>query len=86
MKLKTLTLVDTSDFMYWAMDKYGMNNNDWHKKIWDGKKGLCSYLDNGPYITFSKTENPETLLEEHVNAFLDDYPELNGQVSFIFTN
>ena len=88
MKLKTLTLVDTSDFMKWAMAKYGMSNSEWHKKIWRGKNGLCDYILNvgGPYVTFPRIKNPETLLEEHVNAFLDDFPELNDKVSFIFTN
>lgn len=86
MKLKTLTLVDTSDFMYWAIEKYGMTNSEWHNKIWKGKEGLCSYMENGPYITFTREENPTTLLEKHANEFLDDFPELNGKVSFIFTD
>lgn len=86
MKLKTLTLVDTCEFMKWAMNKYGMTNNEWHKKIWKGKGGLASYMEDGPYTTFNKIENPNTPLEEHVNEFLDDFPELNGKVSFIFTN
>jgi hypothetical protein len=72
--------------MDWAMEKYGMTNSEWHKKIWNSKEGLCYYLEDGPYVTFSKIENPKNLLEEHVNEFLNDFPELNGEVSFIFTN
>lgn len=86
MKLKTLTLVDTTEFCRWAEEKLGMSHDEWHEKIWDGKKGLRYYLENGPYTTFSREENPKTLLEEHVNKFLDDFPELGGKVSFIFTN
>lgn len=87
MKLKTLTLVDTYDFMQWAMKKYDMTNNEWHKKIWHGESDMCEQiLNGGSYITYERIKNPETLLEEHVNAFLDDFPELNDKVSFIFTN
>lgn len=87
MKLKTLTLVDTYEFMRWGMKKYGMTNEEWHEKIWDGKNGLCDYISNfPPYVTFSKINNPSTLLGEHVNEFLKDFPELNDSVSFIFTN
>lgn len=90
MKLKTLTLVDTFEFTKWAQEKYGMSNNEWHKKIWsdslDGN-GMCRYLEHGnSYVTFTKFEKPDNLLEEHINAFLDDFPELEGKVSFIFTN
>ena len=64
-----------------------MSNNEWHKKIWHGKDGLCSWIEVGtPYVTCEKTEKPETLLEEHINDFLDEFPEFNGRVSLIFTN
>ncbi len=87
MKLQTITLVDTHQFLLWAEYKYGMSNSEWHTKIWRSEDGLCDYISNcGAYVTFEKIENPETLLEEHVNAFLEDYPELGGKVSFIFTN
>ena len=85
--MKTLQLVDTSDFMDWAMKKYNMTNSEWHDKIWHGESDMCERIINGgPYVTYERTENPENLLEEHVNAFLDEFPDFNGQVSFIFTN
>jgi hypothetical protein len=85
--MKTLQLVDTSDFMDWAMKKYNMTNSEWHDKIWHGESDMCERIINGgPYITYERTENPENLLEEHVNEFLDEFPDFNGQVSFIFTN
>ena len=87
MKLETLTLVDTHQFCLWAEEKYGMTNNEWHSKIWRGKNGLCEFiLNGGPFVRFPKIEEPKTLLEEHINAFLEDFPELGGQVSFIFTS
>lgn len=91
MNIKTLKLVDTHDFMRWAMNKYGMTNEEWHDKIWHGDgedyKGLCDHiLDSGSYVTFNRAENPDNLFEEHINAFLDDFPELNNKVSFVFTN
>jgi len=87
MKLKTLQMIDTYEFMTWAMKKYDMTNSEWHDKIWHGESDMCEHiLNGGPYITYERIENPETLLEEHVNAFLDDFPELNDKVSFIFTN
>lgn len=86
MKLETLSLVDTYQLCLWAEEKYGMSNNEWHKKIWRGKDGLCECFENTTYVTFEKTTEPETLLEEHINEFLEDFPELNGKVSFIFTS
>lgn len=86
MKLKTLTLVDTHQFLLWAEEKYNMTNDEWHEEIWHGEMGLLYYLEDSKYTTFGRTENPETILEKHVNEFLDDFPELNGEVSFIFTD
>jgi len=81
--LKTLTLVDTCEFQRWAEETYAMSSDEWYKKIW---RLLSDYMMDGPYTTFNKTENPENLLEEHINEFLDDCSQLNGEVSFIFTN
>lgn len=87
MSLKTITLVDTYEFCLWAERKYGMSNPVWHSKVWRGENGLCDYiLNGGPYVTFSTIDKPKTLLEEHINAFLEEYPELGGKVSFIFTS
>lgn len=86
MKIKTLTLVDTAEFERWACEKYNMSNDEWNKKIWRSQKGLLYYMEDGSYSTYEKTEKPETLLEEHINDFLDEFPEFNGRVSLIFTN
>lgn len=86
MKLETLTLVDTCELQRWAEEKHGMSSNDWHKKIWNSEKGFLYYMEGGPYCRFSKIESPQNLFEEHLNEFLDDFPELGGSVSFIFTN
>lgn len=84
MKIKTLKLVDTSDFADWAQKKYGMNNSEWHDKIW--RPLMVQYFEDGPYTTFSKSKEPENIFEEHINDFLDEFPEFEGKVSLIFTN
>jgi len=84
MKIKTLTLVDTFDFSQWAQEKYNMTNSEWHDKIW--RKFMVTYFEDGPFTTFTKIENPSNIFEEHINDFLDEFPEFKGEVSLIFTN
>jgi len=82
-KIKTITMVDTHELCKYAEDKYGMDNNKWHSKVW--RPFMVDYIMDGP-CTFSKVENPDNLLEEQINDFLEDNPELGGKVTFIFTN
>lgn len=83
MKLETITMVDTCEFERWAMEKYGMDSQEWHEKIWRAE--LCGRFEK-TWAAFTKYKEPATLLQEHINAFLDDFPELGGIVRFVFTN
>lgn len=79
-------MIDTSDFMRYCINKYGYTNGSWHKVIWH-KCGMCeSILNNGGNTQYSRTKKPENVLDEHVNDFLNDFPELEDRVTFIFTN
>lgn len=82
-QLEIKTMIDSYQLCQWAQDKYGITNNEWHKKIWRGQNFCDHFMENG-MATFSYVDNPITELQEHINAFLDDYPELNGTVNFYF--
>lgn len=80
-KLNTKTVVDTYELCKYAEEKYGMNNPQWHKKVW--RPYFVKFIMNGP-VTFymEDLENPTNILEEQIKDFLTDYPELNGKVTF----
>ena len=82
-KLNKITKYDTYELCQYAQEKYGMTNNEWHKKVWSPY--MCNDAVEG-YLHYTKTENPENILQEQINDFLDDYPELNGEVTFEFTD
>lgn len=70
------------DFMKYTF-KHGYDNGTFHSKIW--RPYMCDYfMGNGPFVMFEKTESPENPMEEMINAFLDDYPEFEGQIRIYF--
>lgn len=83
--MKTKTVIDTSDFSDWAMEKYNLSNNDWHKIIW--RPFMCDHFMHGSgSVGFSKTENPQNIFEEHMNEFILEHPELGETIWIEFTN
>lgn len=75
---------DTTEFSDWAQEKYNMSNNEWHKKIWSPL--MCDYfMNSNSSVRFSKMENPENILDEHLNEFLDEVVKDN-YVWLEFTN
>lgn len=81
--IKLKVCVDTSEFHDFYKSQ-GSPDGEFHKKIW--RPFMCDYFMDGSYTNFSITENPENLLDEWINKFLEHYPELGGSVNFIFTN
>lgn len=82
-------MFDTADFQKWAEKKYGLSNQEWHDLIWHnskGVKGLCEHFDETTYVTLKRYAEPKTPLEIHINDFLDEYPELNDEITLEFTN
>ena len=89
MRFKKLTMLDTYQFQQWAEKKYGLSNQEWHNEIWHNKNGvigLCEHFDETTYVTFKRFAEPKSPLEIHINAFLDEYPELNNEITLEFTN
>ncbi len=79
------TVIDTSDFSDWSMKKYGMTNNEWHKRIW--RPFMCDYFTHGlSSVGFSKISNPENVFEEHMNDFIDENPQLGEIIWIEFSN
>ena len=75
--------VDTSEFHDFYKSQ-GSPDGEFNKKIW--RPLMCERFMSDSYSSFSITENPDNLLDEWINKFLEHYPELGGSVNFIFTN
>jgi hypothetical protein len=82
--LKLVVCIDTVEFKKFY-ESHGSPEGDFHKKIWRPfmADAFCS---SGPWIHFSKEENPKNICDEWINKFLDAYPEFEGNVKMIFTN
>ena len=80
-QLEKRVVVNVFQLTLYAEEKYGMENNPWHKQVW--RPYMMEYLMDG-MCTFERTDNPDNILEEQINDFLLDYPELNGSVTFYF--
>ena len=81
--IKLIICVDTSDFESFYKSQ-GSPDGDFHKKIW--RPFMCELFMDGPYCGFDRIENPGNLLEEWINKFLDEYPEFDDEINFMFTN
>ena len=77
-------MIDTYDFMQYCIKKYGYTNNSWNKEIW--RKLMVDGFISESYKCYIFKDNPENILEEHINDFLIDFPEFKNRVYFIFTN
>lgn len=81
--IKLTIFLDTWEFQKFYV-AHGSPDGDFHKKIW--RPLMYNYFCDGSYSSFSITENPENLLDEWINKFLNAYPEFEGSVKMIFTN
>ncbi len=81
--LNLVVCVDTWEFQKFY-ESHGSPDGDFHDKIW--RPFMSDIFCNGSYSSFSITENPDNLLDEWINKFLDTYPEFEGEVKMIFTN
>lgn len=83
--LKLTVSIDTSEFRVYCMSKYGMTNNEWHKKVW--RPFMCDdFMNVGPFVWYEKEDKPTNILQEMINDFLDDYPELGGNIRIYFNS
>lgn len=81
--LKLMVMVDTYEFQKFYQSQ-GSPDGDFHKVIW--RPLMCEDFMGESYCHYSRYDNPEDLLQEWINKFLDAYPELGGSVRMIFTN
>jgi hypothetical protein len=82
--LKFYKIVDVHFFQEYIEENFNITDKTFQKTIWIPH--LSESLINDHWITFSFTENPETLLDSYINVFLLDYPELDNKVSLTFTD
>ena len=81
--INPLILIDTCNFMDYCIGRHGYTNSTFHDKIWPE---MSSDFCDGPYTSYNKIVSPKNEFEEMINAFLEDYPEFEGEVKMIFTN
>jgi len=77
-------IIDTYDFVQYCERVHGLDNPEFHGRVW---KHMCNYfMESSNYVCFTKFKVTKNEFEELLNEFFDDYPEFENEVYMIFTD
>lgn len=79
-KVEEIKTIDESEFTHFLYENYSEEVAEEVDKDFGDAFGFSEVS------TFCRADNPETKLEECINAFFDSKPELGDKVQMIFTN